>query len=122
MNKPRRLWRAMLYVPSNVRRFVEKAPQAGADAVVLDLEDSVPHDRKLEARAGLAEAPALTRTRHRAALTEALARLTEAETAPLPELAAEAYRGAVMALGRLTGRVGVENVLDIVFGDFCIGK
>ena len=73
-------------------------------------------------RAGLAEAPALTRTRHRAALTEALARLREAETAPLPELAAEAYRGAVMALGRLTGRVGVEDVLDIVFGDFCIGK
>jgi tRNA modification GTPase len=27
-----------------------------------------------------------------------------------------------MALGRLTGRVGVEDVLDIVFGDFCIGK
>jgi tRNA modification GTPase len=73
-------------------------------------------------QAGLADAPALTRARHRAALTEAVARLAEAETAPLPELAAEAYRGAVMALGRLTGRVGVEDVLDIVFGDFCIGK
>ncbi|WP_368415250.1 tRNA uridine-5-carboxymethylaminomethyl(34) synthesis GTPase MnmE [Falsiroseomonas sp.] len=73
-------------------------------------------------RAGLADAPALTRARHRAALTEAVARLAEAETAPLPELAAEAYRGAVMALGHLTGRVGVEDVLDIVFGDFCIGK
>jgi tRNA modification GTPase len=55
-------------------------------------------------------------------LAPAQARLPEAETAPLPELAAEAYRGAVMALGRLTGRVGVEDVLDIVFGDFCIGK
>jgi tRNA modification GTPase len=75
-----------------------------------------------ERRAGLADAPVLTRARHRAALTEALARLAEADTAPLPELAAEAYRGAVMALGRLTGRVGVEDVLDIVFGDFCIGK
>jgi citrate lyase beta subunit len=47
MTKPRRLWRAMLYVPANVPRFVEKAPKAGADAVVLDLEDSVPYDRKL---------------------------------------------------------------------------
>ena len=75
-----------------------------------------------ERRAGLADAPVLTRARHRAALTEAVARLDEATTAPLPELAAEAYRGAVMALGRLTGRVGVEDVLDIVFGDFCIGK
>jgi citrate lyase subunit beta/citryl-CoA lyase len=59
MTKPRRLWRAMLYVPANVPRFVEKAPKASADAVVLDLEDSVPYDRKLEARAGLAEAIAI---------------------------------------------------------------
>jgi citrate lyase subunit beta/citryl-CoA lyase len=49
MTKPRRLWRAMLYVPANVPRFVEKAPKASADAVVLDLEDSVPYDRKLGA-------------------------------------------------------------------------
>ena len=75
-----------------------------------------------ERRAGLADAPTLTRARHRAALTEAAARLEEAADAPLPELAAEAYRGAVLALGRLTGRVGVEDVLDVVFGDFCIGK
>jgi tRNA modification GTPase len=75
-----------------------------------------------ERRAGLADAPVLTRARHRAALTEAAARLAEAADAPLPELAAEAYRGAVLALGRLTGRVGVEDVLDVVFGDFCIGK
>ncbi len=75
-----------------------------------------------EQRAGLTDAPVLTRTRHRAALTEAVERLAEAAAAPLPELAAEAYRGAVQALGRLTGRVGVEDVLDRVFGDFCIGK
>lgn len=75
-----------------------------------------------ERRAGLTEAPVLTRARHRAALTEAVARLEEVLAAPLPELAAEASRGAVLALGRLTGRVGVEDVLDIVFGDFCIGK
>jgi tRNA modification GTPase len=75
-----------------------------------------------EQRAGLTDAPLLTRARHRAALTEAVERLAEATVAPLPELAAEAYRGAVQALGRLTGRVGVEDVLDRVFGDFCIGK
>ena len=73
-------------------------------------------------RAGLTEAPLLTRARHRAALSEAVACLAELEAAPLPELAAESGRAAVLALGRLTGRVGVEDVLDVVFGDFCIGK
>lgn len=46
----------MLYVPANVPRFVAKAPGSGADAVVLDLEDSVPVANKAEARAALAEA------------------------------------------------------------------
>jgi tRNA modification GTPase len=31
-------------------------------------------------------------------------------------------RAALVALGRLTGRLGVEEILDIVFRDFCIGK
>ncbi|MCA3311624.1 MAG: tRNA uridine-5-carboxymethylaminomethyl(34) synthesis GTPase MnmE [Roseomonas sp.] len=64
----------------------------------------------------------LTRPRHRAALTEAVTLLVEAEGAGLPELTAEALRAALFALGRLTGRVGVEEILDIVFRDFCIGK
>ncbi|MBR0672628.1 tRNA uridine-5-carboxymethylaminomethyl(34) synthesis GTPase MnmE [Neoroseomonas soli] len=72
--------------------------------------------------AGVAEAPVLTRPRHRAALTEASAWLREAEAAALPELVSEALRAALRAIGRLTGRVGVEDVLDIVFGEFCIGK
>ncbi|MCG7362137.1 tRNA uridine-5-carboxymethylaminomethyl(34) synthesis GTPase MnmE [Roseomonas sp. ACRSG] len=74
------------------------------------------------ARAGLSAEAGLTRPRHRAALTEAATWLDEAVAAPLPELASEALRASVRALGRLTGRVGVEDVLDVVFGDFCIGK
>ncbi|WP_439596549.1 tRNA uridine-5-carboxymethylaminomethyl(34) synthesis GTPase MnmE [Falsiroseomonas sp.] len=72
--------------------------------------------------AGLGDAPALTRTRHRASLTEAVARLAEAEAARLPEVAAENFRAALNALGRLTGRVDVEQILDAIFRDFCIGK
>lgn len=72
--------------------------------------------------ATVGDAALLTRPRHRAALTEAATWLAEAETAPLPELAAEALRAALRALGRLTGRVGVEDILDVVFGEFCIGK
>ena len=48
--------------------------------------------------------------------------LGELEVAVLPELRAEALRAAVRALGRITGRVGVEAVLDSVFSQFCIGK
>ncbi|WP_210208477.1 HpcH/HpaI aldolase/citrate lyase family protein [Rhodoplanes roseus] len=54
-------WRSLMYVPANVRRFVDKAPQAGADAVILDLEDSVPAAAKEAARDGLAEAVGIVR-------------------------------------------------------------
>ena len=68
------------------------------------------------------DAPALTRARHRVALTEAADALTHALTAAEPELLAEDLRLAMRAVGRITGRVDVEEVLDFVFRDFCIGK
>jgi tRNA modification GTPase len=38
------------------------------------------------------------------------------------ELVAEELRSAAQTLGRLTGRVDVEEILDVIFRDFCIGK
>jgi tRNA modification GTPase len=66
--------------------------------------------------------PPLTRARHRAALSEAAERLAQACAMPYPELRAEDLRLALRALGRITGRVGVEDILDSVFRQFCIGK
>ena len=66
--------------------------------------------------------PALTRPRHRAALMAALSSLNQAEIAPLPELRGEDLRAALYELGRITGQVGAERVLDAVFSQFCIGK
>jgi tRNA modification GTPase len=66
--------------------------------------------------------PPLTQARHRAALLEAVARLAGAQTADLPELRAEDLRLALRALGRITGSVGVEDILDTLFARFCIGK
>ena len=49
-------WRSLLYVPAVEERFVAKAAQRGADAVILDCEDSIAPTRKAEARAALAAA------------------------------------------------------------------
>ena len=73
------------------------------------------------------EAAIVTRTRHRHALEETAAALGRAIAEcvvqrPREELIAEELRHASWALGRLTGRVDVEEVLDKIFRDFCIGK
>jgi len=66
--------------------------------------------------------PPLTRSRHRAALLAAVDHLDAAALADLPELRGEDLRLAMRALGRITGHVGVEDILDTVFSRFCIGK
>ena len=69
-----------------------------------------------------AAAPGPTRERHRSGVVTALAALERAAQSGLPELAGEDLRLASRALGRITGRVDVEDLLDIVFREFCIGK
>ena len=72
----------------------------------------------------ISEAPPLTRARHREALLEAHAALVRALAIKddQPEFMAEDIRLALRALGRITGRVDVEDLLDVIFRDFCIGK
>jgi len=72
-----------------------------------------------------AEPALVTRERHRRALEDALAALRRAlkpELATREDLLAEELRIAARALGRLTGRIDVEDILDVIFRDFCIGK
>lgn len=68
------------------------------------------------------ESALVTRARHRQALEEAVAALLRSRQAPSPDLAAEELRLAASALGRIAGKVGVEELLDHIFGEFCIGK
>lgn len=70
----------------------------------------------------LKENPALTQIRHREALTECTEALSRSLTAPQTDLKAEDLRLAARALGKITGQISVDEVLDIVFKDFCIGK
>jgi tRNA modification GTPase len=60
--------------------------------------------------------------RHRGELTAAVASLTEAEQESDLLIKAEALRRVRAALDRLSGRAGVEDMLDALFSGFCIGK
>jgi tRNA modification GTPase len=90
---------------------------AGIDALVTKLA---------EAAGALAGEPALvTHARQRRALeavAEHLAALSKPEIAGREELLAEELRQAANALARITGRIGVEDVLGEIFKNFCIGK
>ena len=72
-----------------------------------------------------AESALVTRERHRLALQDTLAALGRAlvpELSTREDLLAEELRLAARALGRLTGRVDVDDILDVIFRDFCVGK
>lgn len=88
----------------------------GIDVLLGQLEAEV------ASRFAVGEAPALTRARHRAAVEECLGHLSRFDPGSEVELAAEDLRLAARALGRITGRVDVEELLDVVFREFCIGK
>jgi tRNA modification GTPase len=70
------------------------------------------------------ESGLVTRERHRNALEQVVQALDRAlaEPAGREDIVAEELRRAGHELGRLTGRVDVEDVLDVIFRDFCIGK
>ncbi|XP_059198037.1 tRNA modification GTPase GTPBP3, mitochondrial isoform X2 [Centropristis striata] len=72
----------------------------------------------------LSGAPTLTQARHRAHLQQCFAALAQYQRYRDIDLAlaAEGVRLALTSLGRITGRVGAEEILDIIFKDFCIGK
>ncbi len=89
---------------------------AGTKALLQTIEERV-----VDAL-GPGAAPALSRARHRLALEDCAAALARAEGAALPELLTEDLRLATRALGRITGRVDIEDVLDTIFREFCIGK
>lgn len=97
-------WRSMLYVPANVPRFIAKAAGAGADAIILDLEDSVPTAAKTEARQALAEAV----TTCRAGGADVLVRINRPLRLAVPDLEAAMSAGAEGVL--VTKVAGAEHL------------
>lgn len=92
---------------------------AGISALIAALSDWI------QVRVGSGTDSLITRARHR---SETMAALTALERAGRfdyvadGDLVAEELRAAANALGRITGRIDVEDVLDAIFGQFCIGK
>jgi tRNA modification GTPase len=79
-------------------------------------------EKEVAARFAPGDAPLLTRARHREALEACISALDRFTQQPALELAAEDLRLATQALGRITGRVDIEDMLDVIFREFCIGK
>jgi tRNA modification GTPase len=96
----------------------------GLDKFLTEMEKMV------EARVGRGEGPVITRERHRSSIEDCVTNLrsfvTGSEDLNMTnariELCAEDLRLAARTLGRVTGKVDVEELLDVVFRDFCIGK
>lgn len=78
--------------------------------------------KEIEKRFASTDLPALTRIRHRQNLEECVTHLSRAGDVAHVELRTEDLRLALRALGRITGRVDVEDLLDRIFSSFCIGK
>ena len=144
--------RLILLEPSTEADFLERLkPNPECDLVVLNKIDLLPTDlkkketlaislkddigldkllnglKKIVSKRMIGQEPAvITRTRHREALQSCLNSVRSAKTALLlgeePEIVAEELRAATKSLGRVVGAVDVEDLLDVVFGDFCIGK
>ncbi|KWV45838.1 tRNA modification GTPase MnmE [Bradyrhizobium macuxiense] len=73
---------------------------------------------------GTSEGGLISRTRQRKALEETVQSLARSMDVigQGEELAAEELRNAAVSLGRLLGRVDVEDILDVIFREFCVGK
>jgi citrate lyase subunit beta/citryl-CoA lyase len=94
----------MLYVPASSQQFIAKAHERGADAIILDLEDSVAPAEKVKARAGLGEAvPAVSRNG-----AKVLVRINSSEDMMLADAEAACRAGA---FGLFVPKASHPNIL-----------
>jgi tRNA modification GTPase len=114
-----------LVVANKIDKAASGASEIGVSALTgegLDRLVEAIGQAAATALSGSGEGAVLTRARHRDAVGEALAAIERARIAREVELVAEDLRLAARAIGRIAGRVDVEDLLDLVFGEFCIGK
>ena len=106
------------FINKNKVHFISSASGTGVEELVTAISRFAEHFFTQEVAL-------VTRERQRAHLRETVLALRGAQQAAQEgreEIMAEQLRLATRALGRLLGRVDVEEVLDVIFRDFCIGK
>lgn len=113
----------------NKSDLVDATENFDQEYILISLTENVGMDLFLETLEkrikdfiGRNDTPALTRQRHRDAIEKSMASIKQSKLAALPELMAEDIRISVRELGKITGRVNVDDLLDIIFSEFCIGK
>ena len=96
--------------------FISVETQGGLETLISALVDRLP------AHATAENFAVPSRRRHADHLAQCLEALDKAATSPDLDIQSETLRQAGDALGRITGRVDVEDLLDVIFSEFCIGK
>ena len=113
----------VIYLEGNIYKFIYLISAGQGDGVEVLAAGLAGYARSFFSGAELG---IVTRARHRRALEDTVSALDRALAGGIAagheELIAEELRVAATALGRLTGRVDVEDILDVIFRDFCIGK
>ena len=96
--------------------FISTQTGQGVDAILEYIETRIVSDYSSHS------APFITRSRHRSFLQDSLKSLEKSTANIELELKCEELRQAAVALGKITGKIQVDDVLDVVFSRFCIGK
>jgi len=120
LGDPRTIPTEQLYIGSGEDKTTVYCVSAKTEAGLSDALEGL--SAMVGARLGPGLSAPLTRARHRQALEDTLSALQRIEPGKAIELNAEDLRLAARALGRITGRVDVEDILDRIFAEFCIGK
>lgn len=108
---PLPIWRSLLYVPANNRRFLDKALHRGADGIVLDLEDSIPPHLKDETRENLSGVLAEMIGRG----TDVLVRINAPLRLAVPDLEASVHPGiSAILLPKIDSPGHLKLLCDLV--------
>lgn len=115
MSRPAPLWRSLLYVPSTAERFIAKAAQRGADGILVDLEDSIPPDRKADARSALPSAVATISGGGADGRPEILVRINRPWRLAVPDLEASVIPGVDgLCLPKVDGADHLRAIDEVV--------